>query len=86
MKFFTPDWYATDACDQSAFEAYRDYVAQIADVLPREIHDFMRACSLHDGLLRRASVERDAVELVVLTGDLQVGYRDTHLVYLGAAI
>jgi hypothetical protein len=88
MKFFTREWANGELPDDEWAEtaaAYRRHLDLLLPSLPESVARLAREINLHDGLIRRVSVDRRADELVLnlRCGDLQTGYFDLDLVYLG---
>jgi hypothetical protein len=90
MKFFTPAWrdgeLADDAYD-SVFGRYEQHMSTMRTALPDELVRFIETLSLHDGLVRSASVDAEGTFcLSVRAGDLQSGYSDIDLEYGGLEV
>ena len=86
MKYFTRAW-ATGGLTDEEYEtvkpSYWRHFDRIKESLPEELATFATKISMHDGLIRRVLVDREAdtLALEMLCGDLQVGYFDLDLVY-----
>ncbi len=88
MRFFTKQWHGGELSD-AAFDAvpaaYRHHLSSLA--LPPEV---LAICDLdnHDGLILDAEHEPQLTELTLRLrcGDLQRGYFDLHIKYLGAIL
>lgn len=86
MKYFTRAWATgglTDADYESVLPSYRRHFDRIEGSLPAGLITLARELSIHDGLIRRVVVDRqaDTLALELLCGDLQIGYFDLDLVY-----
>ena len=93
MRWFTRQWQDGELSDDEA-EArdpdYRTYIRSVIDRLPEHVRAFAQEMtehmSVHDGLLDRATIDlvNRRIELVLLNGDLQVGYGKLRLEFLEA--
>ena len=65
--------------------AYRRHLDTLLPSLPESVARLAKDANLHDGLIRRVSVDRRGGKLVLnlRCGDLQTGYFDLDLIYLG---
>ena len=89
MKFFTAAW-ASGELDDAEFEKVVErYNEHLATIDPcSEVYRFATTVGLNDVYLDRIVVDSTAgsIELLLLTGDLQVGYWRTTLTYGSARI
>jgi hypothetical protein len=88
MKYFTRQWANGELPDEAydaAVRAYADHIAQLLPRLPKPLAILARDVSLHDALVRCVVVDRtsDKICLGLLCGDLQAGYFDLDVTYLG---
>jgi hypothetical protein len=88
MKYFTRQWANGELPDEAydaTVRAYADHIAQLLPRLPRPLAILARDVSLHDALVRCVVVDRtsDKICLELLCGDLQAGYYDLDVTYLG---
>jgi len=91
MKFFTPDWFRGAMSDEESdavFPAYREYLDKLMPEMPATVRALAKGVSLHDGLLRSATLDRGerALTMILRCGDLQVGHFDLTLRYTGADV
>jgi hypothetical protein len=86
-QYFTRNWYAgdDDADRTITVEAYWRHVDAIADRLPPTVRTFAREVNLHDGRFRAVTFtpSTGVLEMKLRCGDLQVGYFDLNLKYIG---
>jgi hypothetical protein len=89
VKYFTEAW-ASGELDEKAFdEVLANYREQLGRLDPKgAIWSFANSASLNDGYLDRVAFNRSTgqLNLLLLTGDLQVGYWRTELSYTRARI
>ena len=90
MRFFTRAVVSGDLNDaevERISACYQQHIGDIAGSASPEIAELAQT-NLHDGLIRRVVVQPDADELVLSLrcGDLQVGYFDIDILYLGVSI
>jgi len=88
MKYFTRDWALGEMSERDSAvrrDAYWRHIDSLVAQLPATVRRLAKHVNLHDGLVRRALVDRRAgsLALELRCGDLQVGYSDTDLVYSG---
>lgn len=79
MQFFTPEWRDGELSDveyERTFERYEAHFRALRDRLPDELRQFLESVSLHDAMVRKASLERRVFRLSLRAGDLQAGYSD----------
>ncbi|HYO79410.1 MAG TPA: hypothetical protein VE010_23290 [Thermoanaerobaculia bacterium] len=85
MRFLTPEWRDGELTDEQYERAVADYEKTLQSVraaLPAEMQQFLESSSLHDALVRKASLDRDRTfRLALRSGDLQSGYMDVDLEY-----
>jgi hypothetical protein len=91
MKFFTRAWAVGELSDAESNEiiaAYERHLDDVVPSLPASIRCLARELTLHDGLVRRVIYDRAGRELrmELRCGDLQIGYFDLDLWYLGAIL
>jgi hypothetical protein len=89
MRFFTPEWHGGDPPEAEAdgiLTAYLSHIESLGPSLPADARRLVYDVSLHDGLLRRIHRLSTSLEVVLRAGDLQVGYFDARLSYLGIDI
>jgi hypothetical protein len=91
MKYFTRPWATGELTDEEfeeTFRAYRSHVEGLVGHLPGAVAELATSISLHDGIIRRVSVDRRAAGLRIelRCGDQQVGYFDAVLQYLGVPL
>jgi len=89
MRFFTIAWHSGEMPDDEAAaipDAYESHIRALVPSLPPDALRLVRAISLHDGLIRQASFTASAIDILIRAGDLQVGYFDARLHYVGGAI
>ena len=90
MRFLTPAWARGDHSDEEceAIEAaYRVHRSALLPSLPPAVRSFAEVANatIHDGRLREVVLDRSALTLALLLrcGDLQQGYFDLDIIYLG---
>ena len=88
--YFTPAWHSGKWDDQAVEKSRRDYkrhLVRLLPSLPPEVQRLVTSISLHDGLLRKALVDREQalLQLTLRCGDLQSSYFDLELKYTGVA-
>ena len=89
MKYFTSEWRNGDMSDLEVERVranYRHLQARIAPLLPFNAQELSTAVNLHDGLVVQFALSRKKSEFVIrlICGDLQTGYYDMTLRYIGA--
>jgi hypothetical protein len=89
MEFFTEAWLSGDPSDDEAdkvIEQYHDHLATFDR--DGEVYRLATTISLHDAYLDRLTIDNTTgqIDLLLLTGDLQVGYWRTTLSYASARI
>lgn len=87
MRFFTREWAFSDLSAKKREEvrlAYNHHLAFLLPTLPKTVARLAKL-NLHDGIIRRIEVKQDTGRLVLglRCGDLQTGYFDLDLTYLG---
>ncbi len=88
MKYFTEEWAYGDMSDAMVDKTCSDYLQHIENLLPflpKSIAILARDTNLHDGLIKHCIINYSEcnMNLVLRCGDLQVGYFDLNLSYLG---
>lgn len=90
MRFFTRGWANGEYSDEEEDRAGAEYEARIRELAPRFTPAMARLARehLHDGILESArwSPHRKELQLCVIGGDLQTGYRALSLTYRGAML
>jgi hypothetical protein len=84
MRFFTPEWFSGDMTDaeyERIIQKYAEHFACVRNDLPSRLIEFVDNVSLHDALVRRATLRDEAFQLELRAGDLQKGYSDLTLLY-----
>lgn len=88
MRFFTRAWVGgglTEREVDEAIEAYESHLASLSPSLPPSILELARGINLHDGRIRRVSIDFEKCEvfLGLICGDRQQGYFKLDLLYSG---
>lgn len=79
MKWFTRAWHDR----QAGTDAFREYESHLRELeLPAQVQELTRL-DLHDGLFMDYALEGPDVRLQIHCGDLQSGYREVTLRYIG---
>lgn len=88
MKYFNQNWMHGDITDEEVdaiTASYFQHIDSIGAKLPMPIFALAKGISLHDGLIRRVTVNKPQqhVQLDLRCGDSPRGYFDIELSYLG---
>jgi Protein of unknown function (DUF4085) len=68
MKYFTHEWWSSDAPQEEkveVFERYRRYLASVAEKLPQELVRFESECTLHDAQVKKIFCSFHEKEVII---------------------
>src|SRR5512138_2648091 len=91
MRFFTRAWYSGELPDAEAEavpDAYRRHLEALTADLPAGVRTLAEGLNLHDGRIRRITLDADAreVRLELRCGDRITGYEDVVVTYVDAEL
>ncbi|WP_155826387.1 hypothetical protein [Leptospira alstonii] len=89
MKFFTKKWASGELSDEEAQEVPELYQKHLDGIIPElafSVRALALGISLHDGLVQKFQKRGHNLEIVIIVGDLQVGYQTLKLTYISGKL